>query len=105
MSDITFEILKAVTIIAIIAITRYCIPALQSYISNSKYAWLVGVVKDLVESAEQTIKEEKAGAKKKALVMEMVERIFDEANIKITADQLNALIESAVYTMHREENK
>lgn len=103
MSEITFEILKATIIVAIILITRYCIPALESYISNSKYAWVASVIKNTVESAEQTIKEEKSGSKKKALVLETVRRIFADANIKITEDQINALIESAVFTMNRDK--
>ena len=105
MSDITFEILKATVIVAIILITRYCIPALESYISNSKYAWVSSVVKDAVESAEQTIKEEKSGSKKKAMVQTTVAQIFASAGITITQDQLNDLIESAVFAMNRDKKK
>lgn len=101
MNDILFEILKTVVIIAVILVTRYFIPALKSYVSRTNYAWIVAIVKDAVECAEQTIKEEKSGPKKKALVMETVGRIFSDANINITQDQLNALVESAVYTMNK----
>ena len=55
--------------------------------------------------SEQTVKEEKSGAKKKAMVLDMIEIICKEAHISITQDQIDSLIESAVFAMNNGEKK
>lgn len=100
MNDILFNILQVVIIACVIIVTRYVAPALKSYIDTSKYAWMASVVTDAVEMAEQTIKTPKSGAEKKAVVLGAVSTIFAKAKISITEDQINSLIESAVYAMN-----
>lgn len=99
MNELLFNILQVAIIAAVVIFTRYLIPALECYIQGSRYAWVANIIQDAVESAEQTITEPKSGGKKKAMVIDTVRRILKEMKIDITEDQLESLIESAVYTM------
>lgn len=105
MERFLFDILQISVIAFFIVVARYLVPALKSYVENSKYAWVANVVMDAVEAAEQTVKEEKSGAKKKAIVLDCLDRIFKTYNITITEDEIESLIESAVYVMKKEQEK
>lgn len=100
INELLVDILRVVIIAAIIFFTRYCIPALKSYISSSNYALVASVVQDAVEQAEQIIKKEKAGSEKKEFVKATLSKIFEDAGIHITEDQIDSLIESAVFAMN-----
>ena len=100
MDTVIFEILQIVVIAAIIIVTRYTIPAIKSYISSSNYTWIASVICDAVEQAEQTIKVDKSGPEKKVFVTKLVKKIFESSKIKVTDEQIDSLIESAVYTMN-----
>lgn len=102
MNELLFNALQVVIIAAVIIITRYIVPAFECYIESSRYAWVANIIQDAVESAEQTITEPKSGGKKKAMVIDTVRRIFKEVKIDVTEDQLESLIESAVYAMKKE---
>lgn len=103
VDDFTLYLIRIVITASIILITRYTIPAIKAYISNSKYEWIASVIMDAVEQAEQTIKEEKSGAKKKAFVIEIVCTIFHKAGINVTTEQIDSIIESAVFSMNKEK--
>ena len=98
MNSILFEILKAVVILAVILLTRYAVPYLKQILENSKHEWLVKWVDVAVKSAEQTIKD---GEKdKKTIVTEFIKSQLIKKNISISDDQLDNLIESAVFAMN-----
>jgi len=98
MNDILFETLKAVVVLAVILITRYAVPYLKQIVENSKYEWVVKMVDVAVKAAEQTIKD---GEKdKKTIVTEFIKSQLIQKNISISDEQLDNLIESAVYAMN-----
>ena len=100
MNDVLFEILKAVVVLAVILLFRYAIPYVKLLVEDSKYAWLVKWVELSVKSAEQTILGDKSGAEKKAIVTEFIRGLLINKNISISDEQLNTLIESAVFEMN-----
>ena len=98
MNSILFEILKAVVILAVILLTRYAVPYLKQILENSKHEWVVKWVDVAVKSAEQTIKD---GEKdKKTIVTEFIKSQLIKKNISISDEQLDNLIESAVFAMN-----
>ena len=101
MNDILFEILKAVTILVVILLTRYALPYLRQVVELSEYDWILKWVDVAVQSAEQTVKE--GGQEKKAIVTEFIRNQLIRKNISLSDEQLDNLIESAVYAMN--ENK
>ena len=65
MNDILFEVLKAVTVLVIVLLTRYAVPWIKQQVENTKYAWIIQCTELAVRSAEQTILGSKTGAGEK----------------------------------------
>jgi LL-H family phage holin len=103
MNEITFDILKIVVSICAALVTVYVIPYLKTLKEDKRYASLVGIVEVAVRAAEQTIKEPGEGKLKKAEVEKFVSEWLDKQGIKITYDELDRLIECAVYQMKQGE--
>ena len=100
MNEILFEILKAVIIIAIIVVVRYAVPWIRNNTELAKNEFLMSIVTAAVQYAEQTITGKDSGAEKKAIVTEFLKTQLAAKNVSITDEQLNALIEAAVYAMN-----
>ena len=105
MNEIVTYIFKLVIAFAVLVITKYVVPYLKSQIEDSQYEWLAELAIDGVQFAEQTIIGPKTGAEKKKTVVELMTKWAESKNIKVTEDQISALIESAVYNMKQEEAK
>lgn len=99
MSDLTFNILKITTAIVMIVVARYVVPAIKSYVERCKNDSVYSLIETAVKAAEQTITGNGLGPVKKAQVKEKVLEWLAEKKINITEDQLDQLIEEAVYTM------
>lgn len=100
MNEILFEVLKAVIIIAIMVVVRYLIPWIKENTDLAKNQMLMDIVTAAVQYAEQTITGSGTGAEKKSIVTEFLKEQLMAKNISISDEQLNALIESAVYAMN-----
>ena len=103
MNDILFEVLKAVTVLVIVLLTRYAVPWIKQQVENTKYAWIIQCTELAVRSAEQTILGSKTGPEKKAIVTEFLKEQLQQKNISISDEQLNTLIEAAVYELKKEQ--
>lgn len=102
MNDVLFEVLRAVVILVIVLLVRYAVPFIRNLTEDTKYEWIARWVKLSVRHAEQTVFGEKTGPEKKAIVTEFIKGLLIRKNISISDEQLETLIESAVYTMNRE---
>lgn len=100
MNEVLFEILKAVLVLAVILLVRYAVPWLKQMAENTKYEWIVKWVGVAVHSAEQTVFGDKQGAEKKAIVTKFIKEQLIKKNINISDEQLNNLIEAAVFAMN-----
>ena len=101
MNEILFEVLKAVIIISIMVIVRYAVPWIKEYTELAKNQTLMSLITAAVQYAEQTIRKEAgSGAEKKSIVTKFLKEQLSAKNISITDEQLNALVESAVYAMN-----
>ena len=101
MNEVLFEVLKAVIIISIMIFTRYLIPWIKENTELAKNQTVMSLITAAVQYAEQTIRPEPgSGAEKKAIVTEFLKEQLAAKNISITDEQLNALVESAVYAMN-----
>ena len=98
MSDITLTILKIVISVCAALITVYLIPYLRTLRNDKRYASLIDMVEVAVRAAEQTIGSGK-GELKKSEVLSYAVKWMNEHGIEIEHDQLNQLIECAVYQM------
>lgn len=105
MNDLVFEIIRAIVVIAIMALVRYAIPVLKTKAKESNLSWLYDWAVYAVKAAQQTNTGTGMGAAKKAIVKEFLLELIKEYNVTITDSQLENLIESAVYAMKQEESK
>lgn len=102
MNELTFNILKIVVTVATALISAYVIPLLKAKLQEAKYARLLEMVEIAVRAAEQTIKGSGMGNVKKDEVVKFVTEWMLDHGIHITQDQLDQLIEAAVFSMNRE---
>jgi LL-H family phage holin len=100
MNDLTFNILKIVVAVATVFISAYVIPLLREKLNDSRYNRLLDMVEIAVRAAEQTIKAD--GAVKKDEVVKFVTQWMLAHGIAITQEQLDQLIECAVYNLKME---
>jgi len=103
MNDITFDILKVVISICAALVTVYAIPYLKTLKEDRRYAQILDMVDVAVRAAEQTIKGAGKGVEKKKEVENIIYAWLMEKGIEITPEQINQLIECAVYQMKQEQ--
>ena len=97
MNDLTFNILKIVISVVAALIAYYLIPVLKKVIADAKYKELVKIVSIAVEAAEQTYKQSGMGKVKKEDVLNFVTNWLNDKSIEVSPEQLDKLIESAVF--------
>lgn len=105
MDDLLFNIIKLLVIIGITVLMRYGIPLLKQAIEHSKLKGVMKWVDVAVAALEQTIRESGAGKEKKAIVTEFLKEILTAKNISISDDQLDKLIEAAVFAMNNSKEE
>ena len=103
MNEYLFDALMVLVMVLASIITRYLVPYFKTQIQNSEYAALLDIVSQAVLAAEQTMRDKGQGKSKKAHVVAFVSDWLEEHGIEITEDQLDRLIEAAVYTMNRDK--
>ena len=99
MEDVTFMILKIVVSVVSALIAAYLIPYIKAKIADVKYANLVEMVQVAVYAAEQTIKGSGQGKIKKEEVVLFVTDWLNAHGIRISSEEIDALIEASVYAM------
>lgn len=100
MDDMSFLILKVIISISVALITTFVIPLLKEKLDDAKYQKLLDIINVAVQAAEQAIGGPGDGAERKAAVYKFVQGYLDDKNISIKEDQLDQLIEAAVYAMN-----
>lgn len=103
MNEISFMFLKVVVAVCAALITAYVVPYLRALKNDTRYGMVIDMVTLAVKAAEQTFREPGKGAEKKAEVIRFVSGWLGDKGIEITEDELNQLIESAVFAMKQGE--
>lgn len=101
MHDIIFTIVELAVMVAALLATRYLIPWLKSHAETGTLEAAANWATQAVLFAQQVMKYS-SGEDKKAAVVSFLETVFKQRGIKISADELNILIESAVKEMKME---
>lgn len=100
MNEVSLTVLKIIVSVAVSLITAYVIPAIKSYIKAKEGDALMAAVMKAVKAAEQTIKGSGKGTVKKEKVLEWVHDWLTQNKIFITEEDLEQLIEAAVYAIN-----
>ena len=98
MNDATFIILKLVVSVCAALVTVYLIPYIKTLREDKRYAQALDIVQTAVRAAEQSLKNE-SGEFKKSEVLTFCAHWMDEHGIYISQEQLDHLIECAVFQM------
>jgi LL-H family phage holin len=101
MSEQTFEVVKLVVSVVATLVGLYLIPYIHRKTQELKQNEIAAEVETAVRAVEQTVKGSLKGKVKKADVIKYMTKWLNDKNIKITAAQLDILIESAVYYMNK----
>ena len=102
MDNNLFEIISNYILPLLCAIiTIYIIPLIKERIGSEKLEQCASWAKIGVEAAEMIWRESGQGKLKKEYVVEFLTDIFNKKKIIITAEQLDALIESAVLELNK----
>lgn len=98
-------IIKSVVLLVVAAVTGIIIPWferwLKSKLTEAQIENLKEWVKVAVEAAEQIFVNPKTGAVKKSYVIEFLHTVLCDLKIEISEEQLNNIIEAAVYELKR----
>lgn len=98
MDEMTFLIMRVVVSVVGVIVAYYLVPLLKQAIEKAEDEKLADFIRAAVYAAQQTMKGE-SGEKRKEWVLEMVSDWLTSHKIKITAEQISLLIESAVLAM------
>lgn len=104
MNELLSNLLVAVVIAAILMVTKYGIPALKQIAEGTKLESVIKYASEFVKAAEQTMSK-LTGTERKAWVTEILRGILTAKNISLTDQQLDAIIEAAVFNMNKEKTK
>ena len=102
MNDITFLILKIVVSVCAALMTAYVIPYLKRQMETETGSAVLDFIDVAVRAAEQTLE---GGKVKKEWVVAFVTDWLNQNGVKISEEQLDKLIEAAVYSMNAENGK
>lgn len=102
MHEYIVEILVFVITVLGIILTQNIIPYVKSLIKSSEYANVYDIVEMAVRAAEQKCAAPKQGKAKKADVYAYISQWLNEKGICLTEDDIDRLIEAAVYSMNNE---
>ena len=103
MSEIVFELLKIIVMLAAVILARYFIPWMRERIGADGLAQVEKWARYAVLKAQQVMWAED-GAERKTYVTEFLWKMLIEKNIALSEEQLDILIEAAVKQMKIEEN-
>lgn len=102
MNELTFDLLKIVISVCAAIITVYAVPYLKTLKEDRRYSQILEMVDVAVRAAEQTIKGAGKGVEKKEKVENIIYAWLMEKGIEISTEQINQLIECAVYQLKQE---
>ena len=103
MDQIMFKIIECLVIIVFTIVVRYGIPYARKKIENENIRMLLKWIEQAVAAAEQTV--HGCGSDRKEVVLAFVRQILRRNNISISDEQIETLIEAAVYAMNQAKHQ
>lgn len=96
MNENLFKVLMALIPVLGVIVTGFVVPYIKTKISLVKLDEISRWIKVAVQAADMLYVGNKMGKDKKKYVLELILDFLNNRNIKISEEQLDALIESAV---------
>ena len=106
INDLIFNVLMALVVAIIGVIGKELVPYLKEkkaaamkQLEQTKWDWAVDIIDAVVRAVEQTVLDVH-GKDKKTIAKRQIYKILKQANISLTEDQIDTLIEAAVQEMN-----
>lgn len=103
VNEILGAVLELVITVGVIIFCKYLIPYLKKVAKESEYNMVYSAIDDAVKMAEQTIRAKGSGSEKKQAVLDIIDKVMIDNNINMSEEQINSIIESAVFIMNKEK--
>ena len=107
MNTMIFNILMAIVVALAGIIAKQLLPYLREKkeeatekIRQTRWAWCADIIDAAVRAVEQSVSDEIHGEDKKAEAIMIISRLFYQAGLHMSDDQIDALIEAAVQSMN-----
>lgn len=104
MNDVLFTVIQCVVLVLSVIMSRYLIPLAKTKLMQNQHEEICNIVIEGVRGVEQVIGGGK-GKEKKEKVIEYVLSYVHNRGINITSEQIDLLIESAVFAMNGGKKK
>ena len=92
------KLTQAVVTVIVLVVSAYLVPWLKNKIGEDKYALLIEFAEIIVRSAEKIYTPEQWETKKQYAVTMVTDKAH-ELGIEISLEEVNAIVEGAVYAM------
>ena len=102
MNEIIYTCLKCLVAVCAALVSAYVIPYIRRLSQKEEYQRIVEMIETAVYAAEQTIKGDGKGKEKKEIVVQYACEWLNQHGISLTEEQLDALIECAVFNLNTE---
>lgn len=93
-------IVQAIVIMTGAILIRYAAPLLVQMLRSHNYMLAADIVETAVQAAEQTIRGYHRGEERYMYAIERIRRALEEKGISIPQEQINQMIEAAVYALN-----
>lgn len=100
INDILAIIVQAVVIMTGAILIRYAAPLLVQMLRSHNYMLAADIVETAVQAAEQTIRGYHRGEERYKYAIERIRRALEEKGIDIPIEQIDQMIEAAVYALN-----
>lgn len=107
MNTLIFNILMALVVTIAGIVAKQLLPYLREKkdeaiekVKRTRWAWAAEIIDAVVRAIEQTVGDEIHGEEKKNEAIRIIGRIFYQAGLYMTDDQIDALLEAAVQSMN-----
>ena len=99
MNELLTNLLVTFIVATITLVVRYGIPMLKQAVEGTKLETAMQYASEFVKAAEQTMSE-LTGNDKKTWVTNILKGVLTAKNISLSDEQINAIIEAAVFDMN-----
>lgn len=99
-NDLLTIIVQAIAIMAGAILIRYVAPLLIQMLRSHNYMLAADIVETAVQAAEQTIRGYHRGEERYRFAIERIRRALNEKGINIPIEQIDLMIEAAVYALN-----
>lgn len=99
------NVLELVVALVCFLVTKYVVPFIKSKVDTNKLLLATKWASVFVEFAEMAVKGENLGEDRLVMVTGLLSKKLNDLNIKISDEEMNAIIEKCVFNMNNNKKE